>query len=148
METFDKFEYVCGNCNNGKVCSECFINICDTKINHELINDFYFYNHKININSDEIDELHQLVKCPCCRVNNYKHLFSYVINELEDIGDYTDMEEHRYNVYRFYKRKPVFKKIFKAQKKLNNIVWDLMKKNKNIEIIKHSYVCYNIIVNE
>lgn len=73
-------EYCCNTCNDGKICYECLDNI-DGKICLAFCN---FAPNKSNLKKYEDYQkgIKNFLKCPCCRVENWKHIFNNIIYDL------------------------------------------------------------------
>jgi len=72
-DDYDELEFICETCNDGKVCQDCMVEIDPIGICY--LND--------------INKKYKIISCPCCRTENWKYLFNYILFTLIYDDQYT-----------------------------------------------------------
>ncbi len=74
---YRQLTYICQTCNSGIVCAKCLGKITKAKTVDNLlklpVRCFRFMN---------LDTLKKSIRCPCCRTENWKHLYSEIITKI------------------------------------------------------------------
>ena len=74
---YRQLAYICQTCDSGIVCAKCLGKITNTKTVDNLfklpVRCFRFMN---------LDTLKKSIKCPCCRTENWKHLYSEISTKI------------------------------------------------------------------
>jgi len=70
LETFEKFQYDCSTCSDGKICFDCMIKKDPSMGGFE----------------DSREKLEDAIKCPCCRQLNWKYAYNiFLFSFVEDM---------------------------------------------------------------
>jgi len=74
---YRQLTYICQSCDSGIVCAKCLGKITKAKTVDNLLKQpircFRFMN---------LDTLKKSIRCPCCRTENWKHLYSEIITKI------------------------------------------------------------------
>jgi hypothetical protein len=127
----NELTFKCNTCQEGLICYGCYRTINEQYLKTEYL-DHYLYEKFCKSTKSmfldcvdmRIDNINNTVKCPCCRNNNFKHLFKNVIEEINNIGEGDLFDDENFNQMfkiSYYKKKPIFKKMYKLEKKLDKM---------------------------
>ena len=153
----NELTFECNTCQEGLICYGCHITINEQYLKTEYL-DHYLYEKFCKSTKSmfldcvdmRIDNINNTVKCPCCRNNNFKHLFKNVIEEINNIGEGDLFDDENFNQMfkiSYYKRIKVFKRIYKMEKDLNKLCDKLFKKNEKFTIERNGLFTVNIVIN-
>ena len=75
IQELSNWEYQCHTCTDGIICYTCFHNVTNRR--------------RLNLlrNTTTINDIKKILRCPCCRQINYKHLHNEIVNNM-----YLDIE--------------------------------------------------------
>lgn len=138
----NKIAFNCSICNDGKICKECyetyFIEFMgSTSTLHEILT--YGFNYKFL--EEHRNKFKKSLSCPCCRNIEYKHIYNEVMDELKNLDEYVEEDTQYYRLYKRYKRKPIFKVIFKGIKVYDKLQSKYFKEimNNKISIVSDNF---------